>query len=411
MVELALCLRFLEESERLVKHFKLLLLLLMARFLVGMGVDLYAPSLPHIVQYFQSSRHTVQFTIGSYLLGYGIGPIILGLLSDNLGRRKIMLFSAALFTGISVLSIFSPDVSWLIFYRFLQGIATGSMSVNCRAIASDYFEGIEFNKAMNYLATSWTLGPIIGPIIGGYLQHYFHWQANFYFFTAYGLVLLVYMLLYLPETNHQLQPLQPIRIFTTIKKVLSHPVFICGSLIPILIYASVATFNTVGPFIIQNTLHYSAIVYGHVAFGLGLACLVGTVINRLLSAKFTPVQLVGIGIIGACFFSVLMLLVGLWLPLGLYTISIPVWCIFCAGAFVMPNMAVQCVRLFPKNAATASAVYGSIAASGAFLLVSLSTLLHPKTQVPLAGMYVCMMFVGVLLFWGYTKLLHNANNS
>ncbi len=70
-----------------------------------------------------------------------------------------------------------------------------------RSVIPDLFEGRELYKWMNYMVMAWSMGPIIAPAIGGYLQHYFGWKSNFYFLATYTILtgLLVYF--YLPETS------------------------------------------------------------------------------------------------------------------------------------------------------------------------------------------------------------------
>ncbi len=69
---------------------KFVLVLFLVGFLMGLGVDLYVPSLPSITRYFNVSPSSVQLTISLYMLGYGIAQIFFGILSDSLGRKKIL---------------------------------------------------------------------------------------------------------------------------------------------------------------------------------------------------------------------------------------------------------------------------------------------------------------------------------
>src|SRR6185437_7591879 len=79
------------------------ILLFLIPFLMGCAVNLYVPSLPAITQYFNVPKHPVQLTIALYMLGYAVGQIGLGVLSDSLGRRSIFIIGGAIFTLVSFL--------------------------------------------------------------------------------------------------------------------------------------------------------------------------------------------------------------------------------------------------------------------------------------------------------------------
>jgi len=151
-------------------------------FLMGIGIDLYVPSLPAIADYFNATSHAVQITIGIYMFGYAIGQLFLGILSDSFGRRKIIILSGFFYTLASLLAAFSPNIFLLITYRFLQGLSISGLGVVARAVATDMFDGLDLAKSLASFSLSWAIGPILGPFIGGYIQHYFDWKTNFYVF-------------------------------------------------------------------------------------------------------------------------------------------------------------------------------------------------------------------------------------
>ena len=248
-------------------------------FLMGTTTDLYVPSLPAIGRYFGAPTYLVQFTVGLYMLGYALGQFSLGVLSDSLGRRKIIVLSCGLFTLISFLAAFSMNIGMLILCRFLQGVSMAGAGSVCRAIIADCFSGMARTKAMTYFTTSWAIGPIIGPFIGGYLQDYFNWQASFYFFGIYGLLTTVYAAICLPETHFHLAALHLGQIAKTVFGVIRHRLFLRYGLIAALLYSMLVIFNIIAPFLIQDTLHYSAIGYGHIALFLGFGYFLGGLVN------------------------------------------------------------------------------------------------------------------------------------
>ena len=157
--------------------------------------------------------------------------------------QKIFLGSLFFYVIMSFVSVFSPSIYVLIICRFLQGIGIAGIGAVVRAIAVDCFEGKNLIKAFTYVSTSWALGPIVGPFIGGYLQHFFNWQADFYFFGLYGLFIFIYAAFTLLETNLFLQPLHPTHVIRSIKDVILNPIFLLITVILALDYAVIIIFN------------------------------------------------------------------------------------------------------------------------------------------------------------------------
>ncbi|HEX2549177.1 MAG TPA: MFS transporter, partial [Gammaproteobacteria bacterium] len=237
------------------------LLLALVPFLMGIGIDLYVPSLPAIAHDYQVDNTLVQLTISIYMLGYALGQIFLGVISDSLGRKKVILFSGVFYTLISLLSAYSSDISILILLRFLQGIGIAGLGVVARAIATDCFQDLDLTKAMATFSLSWALGPILGPFIGGYIQDYFNWQVDFYLFAVYGGVISIFIAMTLPETQHEVVSMNFSNILQRFKMILLDPIFLLGSLVASLAYSVLVIFNVIGPFLVQDILKYSAIDY------------------------------------------------------------------------------------------------------------------------------------------------------
>lgn len=123
-----------------------LFLVVSISFLMGIGIDLYVPSLPDISSYYHSPIRDVELSISLYLLGYGLGQTILGIISDSYGRKKVFIFSSLLFSMTSILCAFSSNIYQLNIFRFIQGLAIAGLASGMRAIIVDLFEGLELKK-------------------------------------------------------------------------------------------------------------------------------------------------------------------------------------------------------------------------------------------------------------------------
>lgn len=253
--------------------------------LIGMGIDLIAPSLPAISVDLHAHHWISKNLISVYLAGNVIGNLFIGFLTDSWGRKKVISSSLLIFAIASLFPIFKISSFTLLLSRFLQGLVVSGFGAASRAMLADVLPPERLARVGAAIASMWAIGPIVGPIIGSYLQHYFHWQAEFYFFSLYAFLGFIYIL-QLPETL-VVQPSNSLRqSFLNFKTVLTHPGFLALCMLMSFGYSLLIVFNIMGPFLIQNELHYSTLFFGHTAFSLGIIFLFATVVARWLFAYF-----------------------------------------------------------------------------------------------------------------------------
>ena len=378
---------------RLQRNLTLRLSILLAMVPVtGATIDIYVPSLPAITAHFGVTAQLVQWTIPSYLIGYSLAQLFCGAFSDAWGRRALLIIGIILYTGASLLAASASSISMLILMRFVQGLGVAAPGVLARAIASDSFDSDRLPQVTNYITLAWALGPIIAPLIGGYLQHVFGWKAVFYFLTAYGCVLLLLIYFLLPETNPYRHELRPDTLLNQYKAVFASPVFLGCSLVLAIIYAQLILFNVIGPFLIQTVLGESPIVFGRVALSLGAAWFLGSLANRILTVTFPQIPLTEIATAVAFVGSIMMAWLAFESPLSLSNLVIPTALVFMSGSITFTQCFGLSIRLFPEQAGTASALVGTLFIAGSALAGFGASFLEAATAIPLA-----LSFVGLTL--------------
>ncbi len=360
--------------------------------LTGATIDIYVPSLPAISTHFGVTAQLVQWTIPSYLIGYSLAQLFCGAFSDAWGRRALLIIGIVLYIGASLLAASASSISMLILLRFVQGLGVAAPGVLARAIASDSFDSDRLPQVTNYITLAWALGPIIAPLIGGYLQHVFGWKAVFYFLTAYGCVVLLLIYFLLPETNRHRHELRPDTLLEQYKAVLVSPIFLGCALVLAIIYAQLILFNVIGPFLIQTVLDESPIVFGRVALSLGAAWFLGSLANRILSATVPRLPLTEIATAAALVGSIIMAWLAIANPLSLSNLVIPIAVVFMSGSVTFTRCFGLSIRLFPERAGMASALVGTLFIAGSALAGFGASFLEAATAIPLA-----LSFVGLTL--------------
>jgi MFS transporter, DHA1 family, multidrug resistance protein len=362
----------------------------------GFSVDIYSPSLPSIAHLFHSSHAQTKLTIAIYILGFGIGQLFAGPLSDRLGRRITILSSLLMFTIFSILAAFSKTITFLLLMRFMQGLSVAGQVLNARAILADMFEGLKLRKASIYITTAWTMSPIVGPLIGGYFQTYIGWQASFWFLSAYALTFFIAFIFYLPETNiHQNPKFKFREQINNYKEIILEWGYIRNVLGLTLGFALINVFNVTGPFIIQVHMNRSPLFYSHIALIIGTACFVGSLLNRIL-VKWLSIDSTISLCVGLIFFaSTIGFMFSLFYHLNLFVIVVPILFIIFAVGMIYPNYSANCSSQFKEKAGTAAALRGVITMLGSSFIITLISFLHVKSSLELMLIYsvLAVMFL------------------
>ena len=149
----------------------------------GLFLDVYSPALPLMSDVFNVSSYEMNFSITVFLLGFSLSQLFWGWLSELYGRLfvlKIGLY-VTLITGISICFV---SKIWMVFVlRFMQGVSVAAANTTARTMIVDVFKGPQLMRYIQYVSIVWSLAPIVGPFIGGYIVEYFGWQMCFYFLS------------------------------------------------------------------------------------------------------------------------------------------------------------------------------------------------------------------------------------
>ena len=324
--------------------------------LSGIGVDLYAPSLPHIATDLKAHAQLVQLTITIYMIGFGVAQAIFGPISDTLGRKRSILVGVIIYLISVCLMSLTSSIDVIVFMRLIQGISVALISVPARAINNDIFSGDEFISKTKTMVMVWGLGPILAPAIGGYLQDYIGWRANFWFMFGYGVLILFFGILFFKETNHNRAEFSMSRFLTVYKKLLSCKLFFSMIILAGVLFSFSILFHLKAPFIIERVFHKSGVEYGHIALCLGLGWFIGTLLAKK-SDKFPIFKNVGWFLCVAVILSVLMILITELLPPSSWLMSLPVIGITVIIGISFSQITSKGLSLFPVCGGAANACY------------------------------------------------------
>ena len=389
-------------SDKRIKLISITLLCLMP--ILGMAVDLIAPSLPSIANNLDASSSSAKNVITLYLLGYALGNFFSGILTDSLGRKILIRLGILGFVIASLLPVIFPNIAMMLFARLLQGITIGTVAVVARATFSDILPPKKLIKMGILIGSMFGIGPVVGPLIGGYLQFYFGWQSCFIFFAITMFLGFISVFFIVPETHTNLHPLNIKKVKSNLFEIISNQKFMGMIIIMGAVYSLMITFNTLGPFLIQTKLHYSPVFFGHLALYMGLAFLFATFICRYLLKHFSVEKLCLILINSFSIISILSLIISYFFNNNIILISIFSAIMFFACGFLFPMSMGKGISLFRHIAGTATAIMYLINILMTSLTAFLLSFIEIQNGFSLMLIYLSLMIICVISYW---KFVHN----
>ena len=163
------------------------LLSLLAAF-PPLSTDMYLPAIPQLKAHWNQPLMMVNLTLICFFLSYCLFMLIYGPVSDRFGRRRPLLVGIGIFIIASLMCALADNIAALIAARIFQASGAASASALSLAMCKDLFEAKARERIMAYMAVIVALAPMLAPVIGGWLIHYFSWRWVFVFQASMGII-------------------------------------------------------------------------------------------------------------------------------------------------------------------------------------------------------------------------------
>ena len=177
-----------------------IMLLALFTALGPLSIDMYLPALPQMAQDFTVSTQIMANSVPAYFLGLALGQLIYGPVSDRIGRKKPLYVGMALFALASLLCVYARDANLLIAARVLQALGGCVGVVIARAAIRDCLDVQGSAQAFSSMMIVMSIAPIVAPIFGAWILHFFAWQAIFILLMLIGLFCLFCVHFFFHET-------------------------------------------------------------------------------------------------------------------------------------------------------------------------------------------------------------------
>jgi MFS transporter, DHA1 family, multidrug resistance protein len=330
--------------------------------------DLYLPALPSMTQALGASMPQAQLTLSALLLCFGFSQLIWGPVSDQYGRRPVLLAGLALYVLASVGSAWAANVESLIVWRALQGAAMGAPVMCARAMARDVYAPQEAARLMSKGLSGLGVIAVLCVPVGSLISTYFGWRFALLALGVFAAITLALVFSKFAETNQRRNPqaLQPAVLLATWRGILAHPQFWTYALLALTSYCGLFVFLASSSFVYLQVLGQSKWVYSAVMMGMSILYVVGTVLGRRVLGQHGVQRMIKMGgwiTLSACVFYGLTLLL---VPSSVLALALCQMLFMVGHGFHQPAGQSGSAAAFPQAAGAASAMAGFLMMLGAF---------------------------------------------
>ena len=294
-------------SSRLAEQFvgrRYLQLVLVLGALSAIGpltIDTYLPALPQLSAEMGATDAQAQLTITGLLVGLGVGQLIIGPLSDAVGRRQPLLVGLAAHGLMSLLCAVAPSITLLAVTRTLQGLAGAAVAVVAMAVVRDLFTGIRAAQLLSRLILVLGIAPILAPSVGSLVLSITSWRGIFVGLAVAAVLLWLLALLALPETL-PVERRQPGTVRGSLRsygRLFTDRLFVAMVLVAGLMFATLFAYIAGAPFILQGQFGLSAQQFGVAFSANAVGLILMTQLNPVLVGRYGPIRVVSIALVAA----------------------------------------------------------------------------------------------------------------
>ncbi|HEV2611920.1 MAG TPA: multidrug effflux MFS transporter [Noviherbaspirillum sp.] len=362
----------------------------------------HLPSIPAMASAFSVTPDLMQYTVTVYLGAMAAFSLVVGPLSDRLGRRPVALLMLAVFLIGSVAALFSATVPMLLAARLLQGIGASGGLVLSRSMVKDALNGQMAAKAAAQVSMAVAVAPMLAPLFGGYIQELFGWRANFVVVALFAVALLALATRRLVETlpGHK-------RFVSSHWSMLVNYVGLLGMrkfhvhTLPVMCGAvGLFTYQTGAPVLLIGHMDVSPADYGVFAAMPALGFMMGTFTTTRIALHTKAETLIEAGCV--LFIASGMLIVGLslWTSPGPWSVAIPMVLFGAGNGLLMPTATIGGLSAAPLLVGSAAALISCLrmgaGSAGSYIITKL-----PPDSVTALGSLVFAAGIMALLSWVY----------
>jgi len=354
------------------------LFLIYATLLSVLGLfasDMYIPALSPIRHYFDTNSGMVGLSLSIYMAGFAVAQLFYGALSDQLGRKRPLIFGLVLFLLGTLGCIYARSIETFIFFRIVQSLGVGAAYVLWQPMVIDLFDKKDLQKIFSLLFALGAISPALAPLVGGLLTKWIDWHAVFWLIIFITSILIIWTMFAYRESL----AIEARRKFSVAKLLHSYLYFLkshfflgyaltiaCG----ITLYF---VFLTMLPFVLAKIGYESASI-GMMYIPVVLAFILGTQICNRQYRRNGDVSSILIGSGFAIIGAIILMLVSIYINVShAWQIVAPFTIIAFGNGFIVPTCTAFLLNHYKERSGVCASLIGFLTASMAFVSTTIAS--------------------------------------
>ncbi len=353
------------------------------------ATDTYLPALPLIVEEFEITASTAQLTLTAFMVSLAVGQLLIGPLSDRVGRRTLLILGSVGTAIAAVVCALAPSIWILVLGRVAQGFAGAAGIVLSKAVVVDVGRGAGVAKAFATLMAIQSVAPVIAPLIGGAVVPFGGWRSVFWLLAGLSAITVVGVLVAVPESlpAASRRTGSVLSTVSDMRGVATHGPFIARVSVFVFTFGVLFAYISASPFIYQDMVGLSPTAYS-VAFTVNaLGILVSNLAGARLIGRFAPEKIMRTGVVGMVTAIVHLVVVVVALSpagtLGLAPVTVGFVLLTLSVGLVLPNAAALSMQATRGRSGSGSALLGAAQFGLAAVVSPLTGLAGPHSAIPL----------------------------
>lgn len=374
-----------------------------------LSINMYLSGLPQLADDLHIDQAGAQLTVTFFLIGMSLGQLVIGTLSDAIGRRGLFVTGVILVVIASAGAALAPNAAVLFLARFGMGLAAGTAVVLARAVAGDLVQGEELARVFSILMLLGGIAPMIGPVLGGLIVDNVGWRGVFWTLAGLNAVMMVAVIVVIPETlpkeKRTTGGAQP--FFSAVGTLLKDRAYVGFAIGYIFSFSTMFTYVSASPFLLQEDYGFTPVQYSIIFAVNTTGMFVTSLTNARLVRQVGPLKLARLG-------NIIMLAAVIYLVIAAYVGAGRWWIL--AGLFIMvSSMGLNFGNNSALSISRAGALTGTASAflgAGQFLIAGILTpavaLLVGWGLVQAQAMSTVMLVVALIAtagVWGASSLM------
>ncbi|ADP70335.1 drug resistance transporter, Bcr/CflA subfamily [Rhodomicrobium vannielii ATCC 17100] len=327
----------------------------------SISTDFYLPAMPTMARALNATTGSVEYTISGFLIGFSLGQLVWGAVSDRYGRRVPLAAGLILFVIGSAGCALSGSVETIIIWRIVQALGACAGVVLSRAMVRDLYQGPRAAQMLSTLIAIMAIAPLLGPILGGQIAELAGWRAIFWTLVGVGILTLA-ALFTLPETlpaaRRQTAPLMG--AFGEYGRLLLNRKILGYAGAGAFFYGGMYAYIAGTPFAFITYHHVAAEFYGFL-FGAGILGIIATnILNTRLVLHYGIDRMLVSGTAAAALAGIIVAATSFTDWGGLWGLFVPLLLFVSVTGFIVANSIAGAMADFPEQAGAVSALVGAL---------------------------------------------------